>query len=238
MTYILGYVCYDGIVLVSDRKLILEGGATCEYEDKLFNDISWMVVGSSGTAGLFEKFRERLTTYLWSPGRENTVSALTNQIELITRDLNTSYQNVLGGRFFDVLLGIKTSLGAELSYIHPIGFAEKVRKYKAIGHGEPYGSFFLKRWWNPFASMLRAAELGFFIIKYIQEFELDNTVGIGAVWPQIFLIPHKIAPTNATPEQTIMYNPHPPSEAEMKAMEERVSKRLQFFFQIPWEPKD
>jgi 20S proteasome alpha/beta subunit len=69
MTYILGSRCSDGVVLVGDRKVTLEHGATHEYEDKLFNDIWWLVVGSSGISGLFEKFRDRLTTYLSSPGR-------------------------------------------------------------------------------------------------------------------------------------------------------------------------
>jgi 20S proteasome alpha/beta subunit len=170
MTYILGSNCSDGVVLVGDRKVTLERGATYEYEDKLFLDVPWTVVGSSGVSGLFEKFRENLMAYLASPERENTVSALTTQIEVLTRELNEKYKGILHGQDFDVLLGIKTTVGAALKYVYPFGFAEGVRNYKVIGHGEPYGSFFMKRWWRKDMKMLEVAELGFFIIKYIQEF--------------------------------------------------------------------
>jgi 20S proteasome alpha/beta subunit len=60
MTYILGANCTDGVVLVGDRKITLDNGAAHEFEDKLFVLTPWMVVGSSGISGLFEKFREKL----------------------------------------------------------------------------------------------------------------------------------------------------------------------------------
>lgn len=165
MTYILGSKCSDGVVLVGDRKITLDGGATHEYEDKLFAEGPWMVIGSSGVTGLFDKFREALATWVASPKNDNTLVGLTTQIEIITRDLNTSYRSVLGGQVFDVLLGIKPTIGTSLKYIHPSGFAEEVRRYKVIGRGEPYGSYFLKHWWQPNKTMLEVAELGFFIIK-------------------------------------------------------------------------
>lgn len=234
MTYILGSMCSDGVVLVSDRKVTLEQGATSEYEDKLFLNDPWTVVGSSGVSGLFEKFRENLAMYIASPGRESTVPALTAQIEVLTRELNEKYKDVLRGQNFDVLLGIKTTANSELRYVYPFGFAEGVRKCKAIGHGEPYGSFFLKHWWKPSMTMLDVAELGYFIIEYIQEFGLDNTVGIGDDFPQIWLIPHKQAPPKATLEQRRLTNPHMPSRDEMAAMRDRVLEKLARFKEYPW----
>jgi 20S proteasome alpha/beta subunit len=234
MTYILGSVCSDGVVLVSDRKVTLEQGSTSEYEDKLFQGDLWMVVGSSGVLGLFEKFRANLAMYIASPERESTVSALTAKIEDLTRELNEKYKEILRGQNFDVLLGIKTTAKSELKYVHPIGFAEGVRRCKAIGHGEPYGSFFLKHWWKPNMTMLEVAELGYFIIKYIQEFELDNTVGIGGDYPQVWLIPDKQPPPKAKPEQIRLTMPYNPSPDEMAAMQERVSEKLAKFKEYPW----
>jgi 20S proteasome alpha/beta subunit len=234
MTYILGSHCVDGVVLIADRKITLRSGTTHEYEDKLFNNIWWLVVGSSGITGLFEKFRDSLNTYISSPEWENTVTALTSKIELITRELNETYNERLGGQVFDVLFGVKGTTGAVLYYVHPIGFAEGVRKYKAIGHGEPYGSFFLKRWWRSNMNMLEVAELGFFIIKYIDKFELDDSVGIGDGYPQVWLIPHQQPPTGATPADTSLFNPHMPSKDEMVAMEDRVLKRLAKLEDISW----
>jgi 20S proteasome alpha/beta subunit len=234
MTYILGSMCSDGVVLVGDRKITLGSGAAHEYEDKLFSDMFWMVVGSSGISGLFEKFRERLTNKLRPPEWDNMMPTLITIIEKITRELNQEYHDILEGQVFDVLIGAKTTINPVLKYIHPFGFAEGVRRYKVIGHGEPYGSFLLKHWWHENMPMLEVAELGFFIIKYIQEFELDNTVGIGDGYPQVWLIPNEPVPENATPEQRQALNPHPPSVDEMQALETRVSKRLTAFKQLPW----
>jgi 20S proteasome alpha/beta subunit len=234
MTYILGSNCSDGVVLVGDRKVTLERGATYEYEDKLFLSDPFMIVGSSGVSGLFEKFRENFATYVVSPGRATTVSGLTNQIEVITRELNEKYKDILRGQDFDVLLGIKTTGLSELKYVYPFGFAEGVRRCKAIGHGEPYGSFFLRQWWQPRMTMLEVAELGFFIIKYMQDFELDNTVGIGDDFPQIWLIPHSQPPPGATPEQIQLCNPHTPSQDEMVGMRDKVRKKLSKIKGISW----
>ena len=229
MTYILGSNCVDGVVLIADRKITLRSGITHEYEDKLFNNIWWLVVGSSGITGLFEKFRDNLNTYISSSGWENTITALTNKIELITRELNETYDERLGGQVFDVLFGVKGTTGAFLHYVHPVGFAEGVRKYKAIGHGEPYGSFFLKRWWRPNMSMLEVAELGFFIIKYIEKSELDDSVGIGDGYPQVWLIPHRQPPPGLILADPSVFNPHVPSKDEMDAMQDKVVKRLAKF---------
>ena len=39
VTYILGSRCKDGVVLVSDTKITVDGGARYEYEDKLTGEI-------------------------------------------------------------------------------------------------------------------------------------------------------------------------------------------------------
>lgn len=235
MTYILGSVCSDGVVLVADRKVTLGDGTTHEYEDKLFMDTPWMVVGSSGTLGLFEKFRGRLTAYLASPEYDNQVFTLTTKIENITRELNTDYREVLRGQVFDVLLGLQTTTRPRLQYILPFGFAEGVRRYKVIGHGEPYGSFFLKHWWHPNMKMLEVAELGSFIIKYIQDFELDNSVGIGDGNPQIWLIPNPPIPLVTTPEQRIFLSPQVISPEDVNTIKDRVLKRLNTFKKTSWK---
>jgi 20S proteasome alpha/beta subunit len=232
MTYILGSVCSDGVVLVADRKIMLQGGAFHEYRDKLFVDTPWMVVGSSGTLGLFEKFREKLTVYLQSPEYDSSLFTLVTGIETITRELNDAYCEVLQGEQFNVLLGIQSTTDASLKYVYPFGFAEPVRRYKVIGHGEPYGSFFLKRWWHENMTMLEVAELGTFVIKYIQEYELDNTVGVGNDHPQVILIPTP-APTGSSRAKAP--TPHKAPAPAMNLIAARVSKRLAVFGEMSWE---
>jgi len=49
----------------------------------------------------------------------------------------------------------------------------------------------MKKVWNPELSMEQVAELGYFIIKYIENFELILTVGVGHIgYPQNWFIPH------------------------------------------------
>jgi 20S proteasome alpha/beta subunit len=234
MTYILGSTCKDGVVLVGDRKIVYGDGSSHDYDDKIFPLDPWMIVGSSGTLALFQKFREQITEYVMSPNCERTVVALTNQIESITRELNKAYRDVLQGQDFDVLLGIKSTAGSVLQYVYPYGLAEGVSKYKVIGHGEPYGAFFLKHWWEPDMTMLDVAELGFFIIRYIQEFELDNTVGIGDGNPQVLLIPNTPIPDNSPPEIMQSLLPHFLSEDEMKPMKVRVQRRITRLKRASW----
>ena len=237
MTYILGAKCADGVILVADRKIILDGGALHEYEDKLFWAQPWMVVASSGTLGLFEKFRDKLTDYVHSTKYDAKVYNLTTEIENITRQLNDDYFEVLRGRQFDVLLGIQSTTEAVIKYIHPSGFAEGVRRYKVIGHGEPYGSFFMKYWWNRNMNMLEVAELGFFIIKCIQEFELDNTVGIGQGYPQIMIIPSEMDKEKGSADGKKKHTIRNLSSSELNNLAVKVEERLEKFKQqnLSWE---
>lgn len=234
MTYILGSNCADGVVLVGDRKIVSGDGSSHEYGDKIFRDVPFMVVGSSGISGLFEKFREKVTEFIASPSYKHTVIAMTTQIEIITRQLNEAYRDVLHGECFDVLLGIKGTITPVLRYIYPFGFAEEARRYKVIGHGEPYGSFFLKHWWKPEMTMLEVAELGFFIIKYIEEFKLDDTVGIGESYPQIWLIPKEPITKDTTPEKAKLLVPHLLPQDVIQNMEHRIKERIAKFEEISW----
>jgi 20S proteasome alpha/beta subunit len=243
MTYILGSVCTDGIVLVADRKVMLEGGAVHEYEDKLFMCAPWMVIGSSGVLGLFEKFRDQLTDYLASAEYldNSNVYSLTKEIEKLTREQNEDYREVLHGRVFDVLLGMQSTTEADLKYVYPSGFAEGVRRYKVIGHGEPYGSFFLKYWWRKNMTMLQVAELGFFILEWMKEFEGDNTVGIGKGYPQVVLIPN---PEDTEEDGAGDYEMVPRirslSSSELSDVKAKVVRRVKKFREesLSWEIED
>lgn len=53
---------------------------------------------------------------------------------------------------------------------------------------EPYGTIFLNRFWNKEKSMKEIAQLGHFIIRYIEKFELNSQIGGG---PQIWFVPDK-----------------------------------------------
>jgi hypothetical protein len=64
MTCIIGGRCKDGVALIADKKITNEETCQDEYRDKLFifkKDYFYypIVIGSSGTVGLFDKFKNK-----------------------------------------------------------------------------------------------------------------------------------------------------------------------------------
>ncbi len=116
-------------------------------------------------------------------------------------------------------------MGGFLQYILPRGFAEPVRRYKAIGHGEPYGSVFLKQLWRSDMTMNQVAELGYFIIKYIEATELDASVGVGNGHPQVWFIPNN-PPQGVSEEEKKKYEVHKPDEELLQRFKESAESRV------------
>jgi DNA-binding beta-propeller fold protein YncE len=89
---------------------------------------------------------------------------------------------------FDVLIAVIYDSKLKLKYIDDYGSSEDISNYKAIGSGEPYGSFFLKKFWNEEMNLIQASEIGFRIIKFIEKNDLDISVGSGNLQPQIIFV--------------------------------------------------
>lgn len=190
LTYILGSQCKDGIVLVGDRKI---SGAEYPWEDKIFMDISNLVVGSSGVYALFDKFRGKLLDFIASQaGQPLPIQKFLETIENLTAELNSKYSDRIGRSWFDVLVATRTGRGTFLQHVIKNGLAEPVKTYRAIGSGEPYGAVFLKMLWRPDMTMEQVAELGYFIIRHIEQTKLDDSVGVGDGHPQIWFVPKDI----------------------------------------------
>jgi 20S proteasome alpha/beta subunit len=191
LTYILGAKCKDGIVLVGDKR-VTRGTGGFEYEDKIFSDISNVVIGASGTVGLFDKFRRDIARVAEAKANID-VGDFIKAAEKMVFDLNTEYRDRTGGGFIDLLVAYGKTRRGELQYITPTGLAESVKRHHVIGSGAPYGAHYLKKLWNDKLTMRQAAVLGCFIIQHIEENELDQGVGIGnddrpqvwfnATWP-------------------------------------------------------
>ena len=72
------------------------------------------------------------------------------------------------------------------------GIPEPVVNFRAIGHGNPYASMLMKTLWekhNPM-TMNQFAKISCLTIKYVQDFELDYSVGYEKnKTPQVYFIP-------------------------------------------------
>lgn len=196
MTYILGSKCIDGIVMIADKKITIEGGTEYEYDNKLFCDIKNIIIGFSGSRSSFYLFKngisESLTHYKNAYKEEPSIHKI---IEIIS-EISYKYYDKYGRRFdsFDSLIGISgkrlIKSPSALYYFYNDGRMEPVLRYKSIGSGAPYASIFLKKIWKENMTMKQNAELAYFLIKYIEKFELDFTVGVNNHQPQIWYLPN------------------------------------------------
>lgn len=199
MTYALGVKCQDGVLLIADRKLTVNDGSSYEYVDKIYGDIAgviWVYAGSSGT---FELFRTYVKDFV-EKTNYNIYGFITKLSET-THKLFEQYKYYYGD--FEVLVGLSGTKVIEreslLKHISESGKIEPINKFRAIGTGSPYGLVFVKHVLkqNTQITMEQAAELGYFVIKYIQNFELDMKVGLDDKegskfkYPQIHFIPNE-----------------------------------------------
>lgn len=187
LTYILGARCKDGIVLVGDKR-VSRGYGSYEYEDKIFSDVTNVVIGASGVVGLFDKFRRKVSSVASLDPNINA-DDFVGQAEKIAYNLNTEYAERTRGRTIDLLVAYGKIRIGQLLYITPRGLGEEVRRYQVIGSGEPYGAYLLKKSWRPDLTMKQVAVLGSLIIKHIEDNQLEEAVGVGKAGdPQIWFI--------------------------------------------------
>jgi hypothetical protein len=75
--------------------------------------------------------------------------------------------------------------------------------------------------------MTKVAELGWFLIKYIEDYQLHSSVGIGSNYPQIWFIPDN--ETNENGEK-IDYEISPETKPkELKEIKKNVSKNFKLY---------
>jgi 20S proteasome alpha/beta subunit len=185
MTFILGSRCKDGVVLVADRKVTINEGEDYEECDKLFGEIGHVIYGSSGDAGMFELFRGYVTDYVNTHRGEINFQNAVVKLALCVLKINKEYG--FPPNLYDILVATQPpDKPSTLKLIQGSGTPYTIKNYQVIGSGSPYGQVFLKKRWRPEMTMQQVAELGYFIIKYIENYRLNFTVG-GT--PTIWFIP-------------------------------------------------
>jgi len=187
MTLIVGARCTDGIVMVADRKItefFINGGIDFKYQNKLFGVLEHVILGSSGNTAMFDLFKLRLMEYV----KQNDVPIdyIITRVCEITKKTNEEY-NYRYDTSFDVLVGIQyTNKISEITYINHRGEPNNSGFFYAIGSGNNYAKIFLNQLQTTNISMKQFAEIGYFIIKYIENTELDASIGVGNLKPQIW----------------------------------------------------
>lgn len=207
MTYILGSKCKDGVVLIADRKITYPDGHI-EYKDKLSMRYYPIVLGGSGSTPMLNNFAYDVLRETQKIADISSISGAVffnpppkmpypycvnygeyiKKVEETVMALDTRYRNSLGDMRFDALIATQTQdRGALLHYVYAERISDPIDTYRVLGSAEPYGTVFLRRFWKKEKTMEQIAELGYFLIKYIERFELNGNVG-GE--PQVWFIPN------------------------------------------------
>jgi 20S proteasome alpha/beta subunit len=220
MTYVLGVRCSDGVVLIGDTKMTVNNGINEKFGDKITGELTGVLTGFSGLRDQFEPFRSQLRELRRNSQKHFTPDTVLKSVKDIFRSLYSQY----GNRFnLELLVGIsRADLGEKsiLYYFHDDGLYQHIdNDYKAIG-AEPYGEIYLKQLWNQEMNMDQTAELGYFIVRYIEKFRLDLTVGTGGdrPHPQVRFIPDE------KPSEQIF--DYPPSTDQYERYENNAQARL------------
>jgi 20S proteasome alpha/beta subunit len=196
MTCIIGLVCTDGVVITGDRKVMR--GTECSFEPKISQPFSNFVVGASGISGLMDKFLQEMKVFLNTPREKNVLGwrEFLYVLENITWGLHERYAERLSvseeveeqSCDFDVLFGCKEFADcAKLYRLYRNGFSAEVKSFDIIGHGYPFALPFIKALYNEKLTMVQAVKLSAFVLKLIDEANIDLTVG-GE--PQVWTISH------------------------------------------------
>jgi hypothetical protein len=176
------------------------------YGDKLFGDLGGIIIGFSGSKNTFELFRTDIVGYVNDYQKTYNEGVSLHKIILQISEISYRLSNRYRGEdeSFDILLatsGTKLpTLHSSLRYFYQDGKLETVMDYKAIGTASPYGLIYLKHNWYPQITMNEGASLGHFIIKFIETFQLDLSVGTGTSDAQVWFIPHSSNDFQATPK--------------------------------------
>lgn len=231
MTYIFGARCIDGVVLVADRKVTYRENPDIDYREKLYSYYYPIVVGSSGSSFLFDRFRE--DALLLAQKYQGTISIYDymSDIREKIREYYKLYRSTLNPWDFDILFAAQTQdKGAILKHIYGgEAIIDDVIRYKVIGSesGRARNSTLLEPMWHYKMTMTmeKAVEFGYFMIRYIEKYDLDNTIGTGKEKPQIWHIPDKGRVHESTEESVLNT-----LENKVQDMLEKNEKHLKALF--------
>jgi 20S proteasome alpha/beta subunit len=229
MTRIIGARCIDGVVLIGDRKIVNHDNSF-DFRDKLFMVYYPIVVGLAGETLPFEDVKREA---LEMAQRSLTIQSSKTEPEILpldfknisgiarvypTSDTSTprleiyQYLDKLGGVIkrhvkeypFEALVSAQTEdRGSLLFHFDIYGNHSDQHEFIVTGDGRTQAIVLLKPLWNKKMSMNEFTQLAYFIIKYIDRFSLNNTVGLGGLKPQVYFVPDKGNVEEASPSNII-----------------------------------
>lgn len=240
MTLIIGAKCKDGVILVSDKRIV-EGTDITTGTKISFLPLGIIVAGA-GIGEVIDKFNERIPVVFEERRKFNFE-------EMRKKDKTLNIDNIpyyfrpyefledCEGLIFDLSEKYKKPLQilvasgnipyAELNYIDNENFlTSKRRTYISIGSGSPYANFILKKIWNEHLTMTEMAKICKVIINIVADSNIDTYVGNGT---QIVFVPNVTNNfNNLTEEERQRYMPH---EENLENFDDK-DLRAEFFSEL------
>jgi 20S proteasome alpha/beta subunit len=188
MTLVLASQCIDGVIIVADRKITALGTLRfLRYDEKLKGVIRNVIFGYAGSEGGYQIFvryvvgdlvilRDDLEHYTY----QNMIQKLCKIMDLIREFRRNPF-------LLDVVVARQFPMNgpSDLFLVRMDGNHQQISKWKAVGEGDPIASKIVRKFWNREMKMKDFAELGFCIIKYVEEEGLEPSVGVGDKRPSI-----------------------------------------------------
>jgi 20S proteasome alpha/beta subunit len=176
--------------LIADKKAKYPDGSF-DYQEKLFDRLGHIIYGSAGKAGMYRFFVDTVFEYVRTHPGDITFENAVLKLSEIASDIYRRY-GFNQDYYFELLVAvIPDHQKSYLTYITGHGMSYPIHECYSIGSGKKYASIFLKSSYRTNMTMEQAAELGYFTIKYIEDFELETNVGVNDDIPQMWFVPDR-----------------------------------------------
>jgi 20S proteasome alpha/beta subunit len=189
MTLVLGAPCKDGVAIIADKKIVdLATKQFLKYDLKIRAPIRNVIFGYSGSTDMFEVFHRYVVGDLMilrddqaKYTQENLLQKFGSIMHILRKIRNNMdfALDVIVGRIFP------GNIPSDLHVINSRGYSKSIAKWTAIGQGKIQARPLIERKWNPSMMMKDFAGLSYCVIKYIENENLDESVGTGKVEPSI-----------------------------------------------------
>jgi 20S proteasome alpha/beta subunit len=190
VTCIIGAYCAEGVVIVSDTRVMRELEATNETKLHRFCDES-VVIGAAGSTPVSDYLVADLNNN--KPLNVSSFNDVTKYVEDSICGIKSRYLARMGRDGFEIELLVGGLDGIDegepkIKRIYQNGTSENVAQFAIIGHGAPYATTLFGLMFDKMLTIRETALLGSFVISAIIALGYDQSVGVNNPGPEVVFI--------------------------------------------------
>ena len=187
MSFVFAAKCADGVVVASDRRVILDHSILGTDQEKTFDLAHRIVVsGSTSSVGIWHEFAQGIKGML-EESRSSSIAEVVGHVNGLLQSLWERYRDVSPKdrpRLDVVLAGLDglTSGVAKLYSLEAGGYSQQV-SFLCYGHGGVYAHSLARAFWDARTSVDLSWRVAAFLISCTSRFHLS----VGQL-PDVFII--------------------------------------------------